>query len=566
MQDFSEWRFLSAAGALVKTRDAGTGGAAVQEADYVIVGAGSSGCVVANRLSADGKRRVLVLEAGGSDLNPWVRMPIGYGKSFYHPDLNWRFMSEPQPGLGGRITYCPRGRVLGGSSSINAMVFVRGQREDYDGWEQLGNKGWAYRDVLPAFKRMEDNVAGANQWRGAGGPLSITDVADRVHPLCADFLAAGIAAGLPRNQDFNGETQEGVGIYQITTRNGIRSSAATAYLHPAMRRPNVEVVTRAQVTRLLFEGKRAVGVEYRRGGQLHVARARAEIILSAGAIGSPQILQLSGVGDPRLLGAHGIDIVHAAPQVGENLQDHLGFDHLYRSRKPTLNDVLRPWWGQLAVGLRYLLTRGGPLSLSVNQGGGFLRTDPSLSRPNLQLYFSPLSYIKAVPGKRQLMRPDPYPGFLVGVSNCHPLSRGHVRIRSADPFDAPAIDPNYLSAPEDLDELVEGAHFLRRLAAQAPLAALIEEELQPGTQVADRAAIEDDIRRRASSIFHHSGTCAMGPDPATSVVDPRLRVHGMEGLRVVDASIFPRLTAGNTNAPAVMVGERGSEFLLADGP
>jgi choline dehydrogenase len=536
----------------------------VDEADYVIVGAGSAGCVVANRLSAGGRNRVVVIEAGGGDRNFWVRMPIGYGKAFYHPDLNWRYVSEPEAGLEERTAYWPRGRVLGGSSSINAMVFIRGQREDFDGWEKLGNPGWGYRDVLPVFKRMEDNLAGADEWRGGGGPLTVSDVTGVVHPLCANYLAAGIAAGLPRNRDFNGVSQEGVGIYQITTRNGFRASAATAYLKPAMGRDNLKVITRAHATRILFEGTRAIGVEYHRNGQLHVVKIRGEVILAAGAVNSPQLLQLSGVGDPGLLKQNGIEIAHAAPGVGENLQDHLGVDYLYRSRKPTLNDQLRPWWGRIMVGARYLLTRGGPLSLSVNQGGGFFRTDPALERPNMQLYFSPLSYIKAVPGKRQLMRPDPYPGFLLGVSNCHPASRGHIRIRSSDPFQAPAIRPNYLSVQADMDELVMGARFLRKLAAQEPMAELIAEELQPGADVVSRPQIEADIRRRAGSIFHASGTCAMGPDPALCVVDARLRVHGMTGLRVIDASIFPRLVAGNTNASAIMVGEKGSDFILAD--
>lgn len=534
------------------------------EADYLIVGAGSAGCVVASRLSADPGNRVVIIEAGGSDLHPWVRMPIGYGKSFYHPRLNWRYQTETEPALAGRNIYWPRGRVLGGSSSINAMVFIRGQREDYDDWEKLGNTGWGYRDVLPVFRRMEDNLAGADDWRGTGGPLSVADVSGLVHPLCANFLAAGRAAGLPHNPDFNGATQEGVGIYQITTRGGMRASASSAYLRPAMRRRNLAVVTHAQATRILFEGRRAVGVQYRRGGELLTIRARREVILAAGAINSPQLLQLSGVGDPALLAPLGIDVVHAARQVGRNLQDHLGFDYIYRSRVPTLNDRLRPWWGQLALGMRYVLWRSGPLSLSVNQAGGFFRTDPARDRPNMQLYFSPVSYIKAVPGKRQLLRPDPYSGFLVGVSNCHPTSRGHVAIRSADPLEAPTIQPNYLSTEEDMAELVEAAYFLRRLAATSPMAELIAEELRPGAHVEARVDIEADIRQRAGSVFHASGTCGMGPDPATAVVDGRLRVHGLEGLRVVDASIFPRIIAGNTNAPAIMVGERGSDFILAD--
>ncbi|MBX9459496.1 MAG: FAD-dependent oxidoreductase [Rhizobium sp.] len=534
------------------------------ETDYLIVGAGSAGCVLAGRLSAREDTRVTVIEAGGSDQHPWVRMPIGYGKSFHHPRLNWRYRTDPEPSLEGRGIYWPRGRVLGGSSSINAMVFIRGQREDYDGWEALGNPGWAYRDVLPVFRRMEDNLAGADEWRGSGGPLSVADVSRLVHPLCNRFLAAGRAAGLDANPDFNGASQEGVGIYQITTRKGIRASASSAYLRPAMRRPNLTVLTHAQATRILFEGKRAVGVEYRRGGKLLTIRARREVILSAGAVNSPQLLQLSGIGDPGLLAAHGIDTVHASHQVGRNLQDHLGFDYIYRSRMPTLNNILRPWWSQLALGIRYVLARSGPLSLSVNQAGGFFRTDPARDRPNMQLYFSPVSYIKAVPGKRQLLRPDPYPGFLVGVSNCHPTSRGHIRIRSADPFAAPQIQPNYLSTDEDMEEMVEAAYFLRRLAATSPMAELIAEELRPGAGVMARAEIEADIRHRAGSVFHASGTCGMGPDPATSVVDSRLRVHGLTGLRVVDASIFPRLIAGNTNAAVVMVGEMASDFILAD--
>jgi choline dehydrogenase len=536
----------------------------MEEADYVIIGAGSAGCVVASRLSADPCGRILVLEAGGNDRSPWVRMPIGYGKSFYHPALNWRYLSEPVPELGGRQAYCPRGRVIGGSSSINAMVFIRGQPEDFDEWEAFGNPGWGYRDVLPAFRRMEDNMAGEDEWRGKGGPLSVSDVSSSVHPLCRNFIDAGVAAGLPRNPDFNGERQEGVGVYQITTRNGWRASAASAYLRPAMRRANLRVLVKAQATRILFDGQRATAVEYARGGRTFTVRIRKELVVSAGAVNTPQLLQLSGVGDPEILKRHGIGIVHALPKVGENLQDHLGFDHLYRSRRPTLNNQLRPWWGRLIVGANYLLTRGGPLALSVNQAGGFFRTDPARARPNMQLYFSPLSYIRATPGKRQLMRPDPYPGFLLGVSNCHPKSRGHVRIRSADPFEAPAIQPNYLTEREDLDELAEAAGFLRRLAAQEPMAEIIEEELQPGAGVATRAEIEQDIRERSGSVFHLSGTCAMGPDTKEAVVDARLRIHGLENVRVVDASIFPRLVSGNTNAASIMVGEKGSEFLLED--
>lgn len=537
---------------------------AAEEFDYIVVGAGSAGCVVAERLTANGKHRVALLEAGGSDLNVWVRMPIGYGKTFYHDRLNWKYMTDPDPGLEGRAAYWPRGKVIGGSSSINAMVFIRGQAADFDQWAALGNAGWSYADVLPVFKRMEDNLAGGNQWRGRGGPLTITSVDDLAHPLCRAYLAGAVEAGLDVNPDFNGESQEGVGIYQITTRNGLRCSAATAYLNPARRRGNLSVRSHAHATRILFEGKRAVGVEYRQHGETRRVLARREVIMSAGAVNTPQLLQLSGVGDPALLQSHGIPVVHAAPQIGRNLQDHLGFDYIYESRRPTLNDVLRPWWGRLSVGLRYILARSGPLSMSVNQGGGFFRSGPNRDRPNMQLYFSPLSYTRSVPGTRALMSPDVFPGFIVGVSNCHPTSRGEIAISSADPLAPPSIRPNYLATEHDVTEMLEAARFMRRLSRTSAMQEIIRREIRPGPDTVGDEEMIRDIRQRGGSVFHACGTCAMGVDERSAVVDPRLRVHGLHALRVIDASIFPYITSGNINAPTIMVGEKGAEMTLAD--
>lgn len=534
------------------------------EYDFIVVGAGSAGCVLANRLSASGRFSVLLLEAGGSDLNFWIWMPIGYGKTFYKPSVNWMYHTEPDPALNGRASYWPRGKVLGGSSSINAMVYIRGQARDFDEWKAMGNPGWGWEDVLPYFRKSETNDRGGNAFRGDNGPVHIATMDRDLHPLCHDFIAAGKELQFPHNPDFNGAGQDGVGTYQNTAKAGMRMSTARAYLRPARHRANLRVEPHALAERVLFDGKQAVGLRYRQNGRVVEARARREVILSAGAVNSPQLLQLSGIGPGALLAAKGVEVVHALDGVGRNLQDHLGLDYLYRSRVPTLNNQLYPWYGKLWHGLRYVLTRRGPLSLGVNQAGGFVRSRPGLEHPNMQLFFSPVSYTKAPPGKRPLMNPDPFPGFLLGVQPTRPTSRGHLEIRSADPSEAPAIHPNYLATDIDIQEMLEGARLMRRFAEAPALARLIEAELLPGPHVRSDDDLIADIRNRAGTVFHPVSTCRMGPDASRDVVDARLRVHGMGGLRVVDASIFPTLTSGNTNAPAIMVGEKGAEMILED--
>ena len=542
----------------------GEGHVSAIEYDYIIVGAGSAGCVLANRLTADGRFRVLLLEAGPSDRSFWIQIPIGYGRTFYDPRVNWMYRSEPVPGLADRVVYFPRGKVLGGSSSINAMVYSRGQAGDFDDWAALGNPGWGWADVLPFYRRMEDHALGASAWHGVGGPLHVTDISGAEHPLTRVYLKAGQEAGLPPSRDLNGETIEGVGLYQINTRGGIRMSAARAYLGPARRRSNLRIEVKVRATRILFEGKAAVGIAYERGGQQVEARARREVILSGGAINSPQLLQLSGVGPEVLLRSHGIAVRHDLPAVGRNLQDHLCHDFVYRAKEPSLNNALYPLWGKIAVALRYALWRDGPLALSLNQGGGFFRSRPDSPRPDIQLYFSPLTYEKTPPGVRPLMHPDPFPGFTTSVSPCRPTSRGHLEIRSANPREAPSIHPNYLSTNHDVEELLAGVRFLRRLAATPALSAIIEREMKPGPAIENDEDFVADIRARAYSVFHPVSTCCMGPDPTEAVVDHRLRVHGLARLRVIDASIFPAVTSGNTNAPAIMVGEKGAAMVLED--
>ncbi len=534
------------------------------EHDYVVIGAGSAGAVLAARLTESGRHSVLLLEAGGSDLRPWIQMPIGYGLTFQNPRYNWMYEAEADAAIAGRTTFVPRGKVLGGSSSINAMVYVRGEPGDFDDWAAAGNPGWAWRDVLPYFMKSEDHAHGASDAHGAGGPMHVADVSAAVHPLCDAFIGACGELGVPRTRDFNAGVLEGAGLWQVTIKDGIRVSTASAFLRPARGRPNLEVRTRAHATRLVIEAGEAKGVEYLQGGERRIARARREVILSAGAINSPQLLQLSGIGDPELLGPLGIPVVRAAPAVGRGLQDHLAVSYFYRSRVPTLNNQLSPLWGKAWAGLRYVLTRGGPLAMSVNQAGAFVRSRPAIPRPNMHIYFNPISYTTTAGPRRKLLNPDPYPAFLMSFNTCRPTSRGTVAIRSADPLAPPAIRTNYLSTPEDVADVYEGARLLRRIAAARPLSDVIEREYQPGPEVRSDAAMLADFRARAGSVYHASCTCAMGPDPARAVVDARLRVHGVGRLRVVDASVFPNVTSGNTNAPTIMVAERAADLILED--
>jgi choline dehydrogenase len=531
--------------------------------DYVIVGAGTAGCALAARLSEDGRHSVALIEAGGSDDRFFVRMPIGYGRCFFDPSLNWMYRTEPEAALAGRAGYWPRGRIVGGSGSINAMVAMRGHPQDFDDWRDLGNPGWGWTDVLPYFRRLESSPGGASDLRGGDGPMRISDTEGQAHPLCDVFLAACEQAGLPRSPDLNA-VPEGVARYQISVDRGRRVSTATAYLAPALRANRVHLLTDARVLGLDFDGLRAIAVRFQRAGRTRSVRARREIVLCAGAINTPQLLQLSGVGPGDQLRALGIPVVLDSPAVGRHLQDHLCIDHLYRARQPTLNEQLRPWHGKLAAGLRYLLTRRGPLALSVNQAGGLVRSRPGLSRPDQQLYLSPLSYTRAPRGKRPLMSPDPFPGFMLSAQPCRPASRGEIQLRSADPMEAPRIVPNSLSDPADLQALLDGARLLRRLAATPLLSALIEREMQPGPQVEGTDALIDDIRQRCSTVFHPVSTCRMGTDPRKAVVDARLRVHGLAQLRIVDASVFPTVTSANTNLPVVMLAEKAADLIRAE--
>jgi choline dehydrogenase len=528
--------------------------------DYIVVGAGSAGCVLANRLSADGRHSVLLLEAGPRDTYPWIHIPIGYAKTMFHPVLNWGFYTEPEPTMNGRKVYWPRGRTLGGSSSINGLICIRGQREDYDEWAAAGNPGWGYADVLPWFRKLEHNVRGASEWHGADGPLWASDIEER-HPLIEAMIAGAQELGIPPNADFNGPAQEGAGYYQLTTRRGRRCSTAVAYLAPVRRRRNLHIETNAHATGIVIQDRHARGVTYRQRGVERTVSANREVILCAGALQSPQLLQLSGIGPPALLQALGIRVRHALPGVGENLQDHLQARVIFRCTQPiTTNDALRTLRGKLVIGLDYVLRRSGPMAVGINQGGIFARAMPDSTRPDVQFHFATLSSDMAGSPVHA------FSGFTMSVCQLRPTSRGTVRIKSTDPLDAPAMQPRYLSTPDDRATLVAGIRLARKLAGTKALAPYVESEYRPGADARSDDELLEFAKNTGGTIFHPSCTTRMGPasDPM-AVVDPELRVHGMQALRVVDCGIMPTLVSGNTNVPVVMIAERAADMILRRG-
>jgi len=527
------------------------------EFDYIVVGAGSAGCVLASRLTESGRHSVLLLEAGPKDRHIWIHIPLGYGKLFKEKTVNWMYQTEPEPGLDGRSVFQPRGKVLGGSSSINGLLYVRGQHEDYDRWRQRGNVGWGYGDVLPYFKKAESQQRGADQYHGADGPLSVSDWRHD-DPLSEAFVKAAVETGIPYNPDFNGAAQEGAGFFQTTTRRGRRASSAFSYLRPARGRGNLRVETDALAQRLIFEGRRARAVEFRQSGATRTARARKEILVCGGAYNSPQLLQLSGVGPAALLKQHGIDVVMDAPGVGHDLQDHLQVRIVTRcSQRITLNDIVNHPLRRAMAGARYAAFRKGPLTIAAGTSGAFFKTDPRLATPDIQIHFIPFSTDKM---GEQL---HTFSGFSASVCQLRPESRGSLRIRSADPAAPPEIRINYLATETDRRANIDGLRILRKILAAPALKPYVVDEVYPGAKLVSDDDLLAFCRQTGSTVYHPTSTCRMGTD-ALAVVDERLRVRGIEGLRVVDASIMPDLVSGNTNAPVIMIAEKASEMILQD--
>ncbi|MEM1384186.1 MAG: GMC family oxidoreductase N-terminal domain-containing protein [Pseudomonadota bacterium] len=534
---------------------------ATLEADFIVVGAGSAGCVLANRLSTDPANRVVLLEAGGRDWNPWIHVPVGYFKTLHNPATDWCYKAEPDPGLNGRAIDWPRGKGLGGSSSINGLLYVRGQRQDYDHWAQLGNKGWGWDDVLPLFKRSERHEDGETALHGGGGGLSVSRIRAKSE-IAEAFIDAAVEMGVPRTEDYNGERQEGAGYFHQTARGGFRCSSARAFLNPARGRPNLQIVTHALTEGLVFaedDGKRVTGVRITRKGVDEVVRLRdgGEVILSAGTIGSPQILELSGIGREEVLADAGVEIRHELRGVGECLQDHLQIRLVYEVNVPTLNDAINRFLPRMGIGLNYLLFRKGPMSLGASQVAVFAKSMEGLETPDIQFHFQPLSADK--PG----IAMHPFSGITSSVCQLRPESRGHIHIKKPEARAYPKIVPNYLSAEADRQCAVRSVRFARQMTKTKALGPFIVREHVPTADPQTDEEILDAARNISQTIYHPTSTCRMGTDP-DAVVDERLRVRGIRGLRVADASIMPAIVSGNTNAPAIMIGEKASDMILAD--
>ena len=534
---------------------------AIMSYDYIIIGAGSAGCVLANRLSENPKHRVLLLEAGGKDSNPWIHIPVGYFKTLHNPKTDWCYKSEADPGLNNRSLDWPRGKTLGGSSSINGLLYIRGQKQDYDQWRQLGNAGWSYDDVLPFFKKSERHELGESDYHGGDGNLSVSTMRSR-RDICEAFIDAAVEMGVPRSDDFNGARQEGAGYFQLTARNGFRCSSATAFLRPVKNRENLEIRTGAHTEAITFSDEaplRATGVRFRANGRSETVHVRegGEIVLSAGAIGSPQILELSGIGRPDVLADAGIEVRHTLSGVGECLQDHLQIRLVYEVNVPTLNDEINSIMRRMGIGLQYILSRKGPMSLGASQVCIFARSMPELDTPDIQFHFQPLSADK--PG----LEMHPFSGITSSVCQLRPDSRGHIHIHSPDPLEAPKIVPNYLSAVSDQQCAIRAVRFARNMTRTEALSPFIVREHVPESEPETDEDHLEVARNHSQTIYHPTSTCRMGSDEQ-AVVDDCLRVHGIKSLRIADASIMPAIVSGNTNAASIMIGEKASDMILAD--
>ena len=525
--------------------------------DYIIIGAGSAGCVLANRLTADEKNKVLLLEAGGKDTYPWIHIPVGYYKTMHNPKTDWCFKTEQDETMNNRSINYPRGKVLGGSSSINGLLYIRGQKEDYDHWRQLGNAGWSWDDVLPYFKKAENQQRGADEYHGVGGPLSVEDIRIKLDIL-DEFQKAAKEIGIPNRDDFNTGDNFGCGYFQVTEKNGLRCSTAVGYLNPAKRRKNLKIETKAHVKQILFENKIAKEIEYWQNNELHKVKANKEIILSAGAVQSPQILQASGIGNSELLKKFGINIIHELKGVGENVQDHLMFRPVYKVKNiKTLNQKINSLIGRLLIGMEFVFLRKGPMTMGASQLCLFAKSDPSVATPNLQFHVQPISTDKL--GGAAL---HDFPGFTPTVANVRPTSRGFIAIKSADTRDDPMIKMNYLSSPEDRKVAIAGIKLARKIVMETETFKKYEpEEFRPGSHITDDEELLIAASDYAQTIFHPVGTCKMGSDE-NAVVDSNLRVHGIQNLRVIDASIMPTITSGNTNAPTIMIAEKAADLIL----